>query len=331
MSVKPNKAVIGGFVLGAICLMVVGVATFGSGKLFTPTKKFVMYFDGSVKGLSVGAPVVFRGVKVGSVIDIILQGNLKNMTFSVPIIAEIDLNRFRVTNMESDDADYYKVLIDKGLRAQLQPQSLVTGQLTINFDFQPDKPAHLIADTTGYPQIPTIPSTADEFVRKMEEIPLKQLIESVNSVLGGLERLVNSPDLQDAPRSLKLVVADARTTLQRIDREVGSIALDTRGAISAATATINHADRVLAFETGAPAEVLKNVNQTLADTRESLHKLDETLDSIRNVVTDERSTYLLRQSLKNLGETSRSLGILVDYLDRHPEALLRGKTNLEEK
>ena len=56
MSVKPNKAVIGGFVLGAICLMVAGIVAFGSGKFFTPTKKFVMYFDGSVKGLSVGAP-----------------------------------------------------------------------------------------------------------------------------------------------------------------------------------------------------------------------------------------------------------------------------------
>lgn len=331
MSVKPNKAVIGGFILGAICLMVVGVAAFGSGKLFTPTKNFVMYFDGSVKGLSVGAPVVFRGVKVGSVIDIILQGNLKNMTFSVPVIVEIDMNRFRMTNMKSDDADYYEALIDKGLRAQLQTQSLVTGQLTINFDFQPDKPARLIADTTGYPQTPTIPSTTDEFVRKMEELPLKQLVERTNSVVGGLEHLVNSPDLQDAPRSLQLVAADARTTLQRIDREVRSISSDTRVVISAATATINHADRVLDFETGAPAEVLKNINQTLVDTRISLHKLDETLDSIRTVATDERSTYLLRQSLKNVGETSRSLGILVDYLDQHPEALLRGKTNPEGK
>jgi len=331
MSIKASKAVIGAFVLGAVCLMVAGVVVFGSGRLFSHQQKFVMYFDGSVKGLSIGAPVVFRGVKIGSVVDIVLQGDLRDMTFRVPVIAEIDPGRFHVTHVAPGSADYRKALIGRGLRAQLQTQSLVTGQLVVDFDFRPDKPARFAPDSTGYPQIPTTPSAADELARKFDELPLKQLVERANAAMGGLERLVNSPDLQNAPRSLNLAVADTRTLLKRIDREVGFLSSDARGAIGAATATIKHADRVLAFDEGPPAEVVKSLNQTLADAQKSLRKFDETLDTVQNTVTDERSNYQLRYALKELGETSRSLGSLIDYLDRHPEALLRGKSNVEEK
>jgi phospholipid/cholesterol/gamma-HCH transport system substrate-binding protein len=331
MSNKNNKAVIGAFVLGSIGLLVAAVVIFGSGKFFSPQKKCVMYFDGSVKGLSVGAPVVFRGVKIGSVIDIILQGDMRDMTFRVPVIAEIDLNRFQITNGSLESADYQKALIDQGLRAQLQTQSLVTGQLMIDFDFHLDRPIRILTDTTGYPQIPTIPSIADELVQKLEKLPLQQLVERANSLLGGLEQLVNSPDMQNAPRTLNLTVADARTLIKRIDHEVKLLSADARGTINAATATINHANRILTFEDGAPAEVVKNFNLTLADARKVFRKFDETLGSIQGAVTDERSTYQLRHAFKDLGEASRSISALVDYLERHPESLLRGKTNLEEK
>lgn len=331
MSVKANKAVIGLFVMGAIGLAVAGVVLFGSGKFFSPTKRYVMYFEGSVKGLSVGAPVVLRGVKIGSVADIILQGNLRDMTFTVPVIAEIDLGRFQISNGVPESVDYDKALIDQGLRAQLQSQSLVTGQLMIDIDFHPEKAARLVPDSTGLPQIPTIPSTAEQLAQKIGELPLQQLVERANALVGGLERLVNAPDSQNAPRVLNLAVSDARALIAKIDRETGLLATEARQAMGAATATINRADRVLAFEEGAPAEVVNNLNQTLLEARESLRKFDETIEALRNTATDERSTYQLRQALSEMGETSRALGSLVDYLDRHPEALLRGKTNLEEK
>lgn len=331
MSSKANKAVIGAFILGAICLVVAGVVVFGAGKFFSPTKRYVMYFDGSVKGLSIGAPVVFRGVKIGSVVDIILQGDLRNMTFRVPVIADIDQSRFRLAHELSGSINYHQALVDKGLRAQLQSQSLVTGQLMIDIDFHPDKPARFVPDTTGYPQIPTIPSTAEELAQKLGELPLKQLLERTNAVVGGLERLVNSPDLQRAPRELNLAVADTRTLLKTIDREVGRLSTDARQVMGAATGTINHADRVLSFEEGPPAETVQNINRTMAEVRKSLRTFNDTLDSVRHTASDERTTYQLRHALEELAAASRSLGSLVDYLDRHPEALLRGKAVREEE
>ena len=331
MSAKAGKAVIGAFVLGALALAVAGVVLFGSGKFFTPQKKYVMYFDGSVKGLSVGAPVVFRGVKVGSVVDIVLQGDMDAMTFRVPVIVEVDLSRFQITNGEPDSADYHQALINRGLRAQLQTQSLVAGQLMVYFDFYPERPVRLLPDDTGYAQVPTIPSTADELAQKLEELPLKQLVERANDMVGGLERLVNSTEIQDAPRQLNLTIAEARNLLRNISREVELVSADARGTIAAATATIRHADRVLEFKEGAPAELVQSLNRTLEEVRGSLNKFDETLNVVANTASDERSLYPLRTALKDLGEASRAIGALADYLDRHPEALLRGKSSVEAK
>ncbi len=330
MSKKASKSLIGLFVLGAIALVVVGVVLFGSGKLFSPTKRYVMYFDGSVKGLSVGAPVVFRGVKIGSVIHVILQGDLHDMRFRVPVIVEIDLSRFQFTDVDPEETDYDRILVERGLRAQLQTQSLVTGQLMIDIDFRPDRPPHVVKDTTGYPQIPTVPSTAEELAQKLEQLPLQQLVDRLNELVGGLDRLVNSPEMQDIPRSINLAVGEARNLFATIDGQLDAAFTDARAAIGAATAVIERADRVLTFEEGAPAALLENLSELLDELRQTMLIFDETMVAVRTTASDERSKYELRTALRDLGETSRALGALIDYLDRHPETLLRGKTNVEK-
>ena len=75
MSGKPSKTLVGAFVLGAVILFIIGVMTFSVGKYFFKQPSFIMFFDGSVKGLNVGAPVMFKGVKVGTVSDINLRFN----------------------------------------------------------------------------------------------------------------------------------------------------------------------------------------------------------------------------------------------------------------
>lgn len=331
MSIKASKTAIGAFVLAALCLAVAGVVFLGGGKLFVPQKKFVMYFDGSVKGLSDGAAVVFRGVKIGTVSDIRLRGNVEEMRFRVPVIAKINMDKFQMGDGKATDSDYHQDLIDQGLRAQLQTQSLVTGQLVINFDFYPDTLARLVKDDSDYLQVPTIPSTTAEFAQKLEELPLQQLVERSNALVGGLERMVNSPDMRNAPRNLNLALADARELMGKMDSEIEILSADARKTLHAANDTFRHADRVLAFEEGPPAELVKNFDRTLLDARKSLGRFDETLDAVRNTATDKRTTYQLRHALKELEETSRSLGFLAEYLNRHPEALLRGKPDQEGK
>src|SRR5512135_2175768 len=122
MAKQASRMMIGGFVVLAVIIMAASLVVFGSGKFFKKTNKYVLYFDESVKGLNVGAPVLFQGVPVGSVTSIILEADIEKMKTRIPILIEIEPDRFRVP---AGERDYHKVaerLIEKGLRAQLVMQ-----------------------------------------------------------------------------------------------------------------------------------------------------------------------------------------------------------------
>ncbi len=136
MSKKVNKTAIGLFVIGGLILLMVGIVVFGSGLLFKRTIKFVLYFDGSVKGLSIGAPVMFRGVSIGAVKDISLIYDSKTGTIMLPVIVEIEQGRIKGAPSFGDFGGDKK-MIELGLRGKLEIYSFLTSQLMISFDFYP--------------------------------------------------------------------------------------------------------------------------------------------------------------------------------------------------
>lgn len=269
MSKKMNKTLIGAFVAGAIGLLVVAVLIFGSGKFFAPTKKFVMFFEGSVKGLNVGSPVMFHGVKIGEVTEIQLRFNPKDLSAVIPVYIEIDPRRFifpkefqKEQHEESKKYRYINPLIEKGFKGQLQMQSFVTGQLMINLDFYPEKPIKLVNLETRYPEIPTIPTVMETLSKTLEELPLKEIVMKLDSTMDGLQKILNAPG--------------ARNILTSVDT--------------------------------------------------TLKEVEKTLDTVQNMERNsEAMGYDLSVTLKELNATSRSLRSFVDYLNRHPEALIRGK------
>ncbi|PLX52251.1 MAG: hypothetical protein C0612_02975, partial [Desulfobulbaceae bacterium] len=134
MSKEVNKIAIGGFVVGGIGLAVLALLVFGSGKFFQQKSMQVLFFEGSVKGLSVGAPVKFRGVDIGEVKNIELTINPNNLEFYVPVYVQIFRNRISILGGKRvgqfDNEEVVDALVTKmGLRAQLKMQSLLTGQL----------------------------------------------------------------------------------------------------------------------------------------------------------------------------------------------------------
>src|ERR1017187_2043900 len=156
MSRKINKTVIGVFVVGALVLLMAAIVVFGSGELFKRTNKFVLYFDGSVKGLAIGAPVMFRGVGIGTVKDICLIYDSKAGTITLPVIVEIQQDRIKGAP-SFGELNGARKMIALGLRGNLEVQSFLTGQLMISFDFYPDRPAKLRGILKGYPELPTLP------------------------------------------------------------------------------------------------------------------------------------------------------------------------------
>jgi paraquat-inducible protein B len=218
MTKKVNKTVIGVFVFGALVLLMIAIVVFGSGELFKQTNKFVLYFDGSVKGLSIGAPVTFRGVNIGTVKDISLIYDSKAGTVLLPVIVEIQQGRIKGTP-SFRDLGGDKEMIALGLRGKLEVQSFLTGQLMISFDFYPNQPAKLRGILKGYPELPTLPTSPDIF-ELMDELPIKEIAKNLDDTSKGINKLVNSSEI---PRSLY----DLQNTLLETTQAMHSVSLLT--------------------------------------------------------------------------------------------------------
>ena len=312
MARQPNKTLIGAFVVGAVALAVAALFIFSSGKLFKETRTFVLYFDGSLKGLDVGAPVNFKGIKIGSVTDIKVEFTSEDFTdIQIPVLVEVEPDMIQESSALVKKQDYQqwrerraamqkagqviKSMIDRGLRAQLVSQSMVTGKLMIQLDFYPDKPARFVATDGEHVEIPTIPSRLDEIAKAIEEVPFKELIAKATLTIDGIERLVNAPELKDTIVTLRETVQDLRSLIKNLDGGVG--------------------------------QLTSNVESTLNKTSDALVQATNTLTVVQKELQDTTPVirYELANSLKELADAARSLNALTDYLQRNPESLLRGK------
>ncbi|HEX5796052.1 MAG TPA: MlaD family protein [Geminicoccaceae bacterium] len=187
MGRKANPKLIGAFVLGGLALLGLGVLVFGGARWFGERSIYVAYFPGSVKGLQVGAPVDFRGVTIGQVTEIRIRYDASDGSLQIPVL--MALNPERITVVGEDPAaevpDDFEDLIDRGLRAQLQVQSIVTGLLFIELDFYPQAPLNLVGAEDGYPEVPTIPSTMEQLEQTLGDVTqqVPELLRNVNALL----------------------------------------------------------------------------------------------------------------------------------------------------
>jgi paraquat-inducible protein B len=328
MSKQASKTLIGAFVLGALVLIVAGVVVFGSGKFFRKVTKDVMFFEGSVKGLQIGAPVMFRGVQIGHVTNIVLEVNAKNLTAFIPVYTEIYPQKIvPIEDNPSFDQRYLQALIEKGLRAQLQLQSFVTGQLMVNLDFYPNTPIRLVGLEKNYHEIPTIPSSLEQLTKSLEELPLKEIADRLNKTLSGINRLVNSRDLQASIGSLNQLLKNSDALVKHLNTEVGPIASDIKGTSDAARATLEQLEKTLRFDEGAPGQIASSIEETLSAANDTLKETRKAVENINGIAVQNANLgYEIDRTLEQISELSRSMRVLADYLERHPEALLRGKS-----
>lgn len=195
MTSQSYKTSVGAFVLGGLGLLVLGIILLGGGRLYSNDLEYVMYFDGSVSGLTTGAPVVFRGVPMGSVTRINLVANSRDSNVTIPVYVRIDENSFvrgggAYAPSEAFQQEIIRRMVQRGLRARLQIRSLITGQNRIELDFYPATPANFRSSTPDM-EIPTIPSPIDTLQTTLAQLPLEQMANSLSAVL---ENLSQGPD-----------------------------------------------------------------------------------------------------------------------------------------
>jgi paraquat-inducible protein B len=305
MAKQANRMMIGGFVILAVMLMAASLVIFGSGEFFKKTDKYIMYFDESVKGLTVGAPVLFRGVQVGSVTNITIEANLATMHIQIPVIIEIEPDRWKVRAGQRNPRKIAAKLIEKGLRAELIMQSFITGQLMIELNLRPGTPLILKDTNKEYTEIPTLPSTAEKLAQALGELDLKGLEKNLESTLAGIDRFVNNPDLTTSTRALKETLQEARKLITRTDRQVDPLAEDLKKTAKDFGKLANNLDsQVGGVTTG----------------------LNKTMSTAKGVLSEDSPLMVeLENTLKDISAMSRSFRHLADYLEEHPEALIRGK------
>jgi paraquat-inducible protein B len=312
MAKQANRTMIGGFVVLAVIIMAASLVVFGSGKFFKKTNKYILYFDEPINGLSVGAPVLFQGVPVGSVTSITLQADFVTMKTQIPVFIEIDPDRWKVRTGERNYRKVAERLIEMGLRAQLITQSYITGQLMIQLDFFPKSkicyaPPEIDKDYTDYVVIPTCASTSERLAKAFGDLDLKAIEKNLNSSLAGIDRLVNNPDLAASLRTLNETLQDARKLVTRVDRQVDPLADDVKKTVKDFGKLANNVNgRVGGLATG----------------------FDTTMAAAKGVLSQDSPLMVeLEIALKEISAMSRSIRQLTTYLDQHPEALIRGKGN----
>ena len=324
MAKKANPAAIGGFVVGAAALLVVGVLVFGSGKLWKATRPWVSYFPGSVKGLQVGAPVTFRGVKIGQVTSIKAVLNVRDepLTILTPVYWEYDtdmvetvgISRAELNKMAAAGRPVDQLLIKRGLRAQLQLQSFVTGQKFIQIDFHPDTPIRLVGVDTDVPEYPTIPSSLAHLTKSLEELPLREIGDAALNLLHHADQLVNSPEVKAVLRSAN----ETLKTYDKVGRDIDSKIIPQTSKL------VKNIDTQIIPQTSKLVRDLDS--QVTPAARDALKEAEATLATYRDLMAEGSPVrYELVVLLSEAAAAARSIRVLTDYLERHPEALLAGK------
>jgi paraquat-inducible protein B len=346
MDRQASKTLIGAFVVGAVILMAAGVMIFGSGKFLQEKSRFALFFKGSLQGLSVGNAVLFRGVKIGTVKNITIEADSKDLSVAIPVIIEIDPALVKLVHEKRklDIRVSLPQLIDRGFRAQLTMGSLVTGQLMVGLGFYPDTPVRMSGIESEYPEIPTIPSPIERITGVMQRLPLEDIINKLLSAFEAVEALVESPDIPNALHALRQTVEDARKLINNLDSRIEPLSVSIDQTVAAykklaqnvdaqveplasrMDTTMEDARKLVQNVDGRSGDLARSMETTLEKAREALEHGRKTLDAAKETISkDSPLMYELDQTIKEISTMARSIRSLADYLERHPDALLYGK------
>lgn len=330
MSKKSSPTVIGGFVVGAAVLAVVGILAFGGGRFFREEEEFVMYFERSVRGLDIGAPVVFRGVPIGSVRDIEAYWAPDEKDVRIPVYVTILRRKIKgggPGGAKSTPEEILQMLIDKwGLRAQLTTDSLVTGKLYVSLDLLPDTPKRLHGERE-YPEIPTVPSDFEQFTKRLEKLPISDVVENLNRAIETLNELLESDGVKGIIVSLREGLEELTKVAKKLNAEIEPLAESARGALDQGRNTLSNLDKVVQDDV---AKLVKDVDQEVQllarSVRETMSEAKGSLAKARAILSERSGLGTqIGTVLDELAAAARSFRVLVQYLEEHPEAFIRGK------
>lgn len=316
MSKKANPTLVGVFIATALLLAIAGILFFSSSSLFSRNREYILYFDASLTGLDAGAQVKFRGVNIGSVKEVLIHYNQEDDDSALPVVIEIDEQMLQEKTDLSPDVDRQarmKVQIERGLRARLESQSLLTGLLFVNLEYLPEVPAvyHQVNPTRE--EIPTAPNQIQVFMQdfaqiaqklnlvlgkldtSLADLQVKDLNNGLTNLLASLNRLSSSPDITNTLASANEALTEFRAILKDLRPEIDKL--------------VTSADRALASS-----------GETMTEVRNSVQEIRDVL-APRGPLRRDVTT-----ALEEVANAARSISSLAEFLNQHPNALLSGRS-----
>ncbi len=270
---------------------------------YTIKVPYLLHFDGSVHGLDVDASVEMLGIKIGRVIDVHLEYERDTKAIRVPVIIEVERQRIvAVGNPMPDEAfNVLASLVERGLRAQLRTASLITGQRMITFDFFPNAPKEEIKLGGIYPELPTVPTDIESIVRsvnnvldKLATLPLDGLVEDLRATLRSFRTVAEGNELKASLRSLDEALAAVASVARKADAQIGPILVAVAKASGSADTAVKQAE--LTF---------RSIEGNLGRNSAAMRDLTELMEQLK--------------------DAARAIRVLAEYLEQHPDALVRGK------
>ena len=335
MSQRVSPTLIGLFVVGALALGVVGVGAFGSGQFFEQRTTFISYFDESVNGLDVGAPVKFKGVPIGEVTDINLRVDLENETFQVPVQYAINLDPVTDTTgarLNLDDPALLRDQIEDGLRAQLQLESIVTGKLYVELTYISDPDSAVYAQ--GPPSRLSIPTElsplaklgegASGLVTNLRQFDVTQINENLVTFLVNANDKLEALDAEAINRSALSTIESVREVVE--SKEVRTALQDMPKATERLRATIKDAQALIQRLDRGVEPTADELETTSRQLRATLKRMRRTMDEVDQTLSPNSGIgYQMNEALSNLSEATEALRVLVQSLERNPSMFLRGR------
>ena len=292
--------------------------------------------------------MTFNGVRIGSVTDLGVVIDPHDASIRTPVVFTIDAARLRGGNgtklAGGEELPKLDSLIARGLRARLELQSLVTGQLVVALNFYPATPIRLLGLSKHHREMPTIPSSFDTLTRTLESLPLETLVAQTTRTMRAVEALATAPEVRSALGTLDRVLSDVDGAVRDVRGRIDPLATTVQGTAVAAQTTMADAQKTMAEMRSAIAQLTPPASAAIADYqalaqdgRKLVARLDAQVDtlstSLQTALADAHGVlgddspvrYVLANALQEMTKVARSLRALADDLDRHPEALLMGK------
>jgi paraquat-inducible protein B len=335
MQAKLSPTLIGSFVLLSLVLGVGSLFLLSNGSLAHQATQFILFFEGDVKGLQVGSPVNFRGVKVGQVESMSITYFQESQEFRIPVVIGIQDAHVEVEGVVTDQQGMLKLdqLIQQGLRARLNLQSLVTGKLEIELDFMPDTPIRLVNEDQRYPEIPTVQSSMEKLATAIDQIPVERITQRLSEILDSVDEMMAKGEFNQLIDSLVLIAQRLDQVSQLLAEKAPTLVTNSNAVLVDAQAMVGELSlaakqtQLLVKKTETNlASAFSQWEQTLATGDAAFARAGDTVQSVdRLLQSDSELINQLTQSIRELGSAARSIRIMSEYLERHPEALLRGK------